>query len=158
MMHSVLHSWLDRGLLQPVDGGLGFTGLSPYVPLHPDPEKPGQMIHVPSYVSKPDIQRLPLHGCPTRPWLIRDIEDAERMVAKILKLAEAAEPKDRVLGFDIEWRPTFQAGQPENPPAIVQVRLSLWLVLSGQHVFCLSGTWPPFLTGLPKTHCKLSLG
>lgn len=45
---------------------------------------------------------------------IRDHERADLALAEL-------DPKTDILGFDLEWRPTYVKGRPENPVALVQL-------------------------------------
>lgn len=118
---SILHSWKEAGLLVHANNEFYFSGWSPYVPLHADVDDPTQMVHIPSYIAASDIPRMPLQHYPLRPLLVRSPQDAERAVSTMLKLADSANPADRVLGFDLEWKPN--RAPPQNPPAVVQVSL-----------------------------------
>lgn len=43
---------------------------------------------------------------------IRSVRDADRQIALL---------NSDVVGFDLEWRPVFRTGQPDNPVALVQI-------------------------------------
>jgi hypothetical protein len=66
---------------------------------------------------KPPKPILPLYS-----W--RDITSATKLLY-IQNCTEAdlevSKLGGRVLGFDLEWRPTFVKGHPENPVALVQL-------------------------------------
>jgi hypothetical protein len=120
MQMMVLQRWLDSGLLMNTGGTFHFTGMPPYVHLPPDAVT-GTVHVVPSFISKADMNGLKIRHCPGRPHLIQDMNGAATVVERILERATVSHaPGDKVLGFDIEYRPNFRPGQ-SNPPSVVQV-------------------------------------
>jgi exonuclease 3'-5' domain-containing protein 2 len=71
----------------------------------------------PNAQRQPPKPTLPLYSwrgitSGTKLLYIRNCTEAESEVSKL---------GGGALGFDLEWRPTFVKGQPENPVALVQL-------------------------------------
>jgi hypothetical protein len=49
-------------------------------------------------------------------YYLRTIESANEAIDSLLRPTRPA-----VVGFDIEWRPTFKANQPDNPVSLIQI-------------------------------------
>ena len=122
MNRSVIHSWLEGRLLQhSADGRVDFAGISPYIALMDDPDDLSQKIWVPSYIHKKDMLQYPMISYTRTPLLMRTLEEAQAAVRLIVRHCSAGDPAARLVGLDLEWRPQFQAGMPQNPPAVLQV-------------------------------------
>ena len=117
---ALLKQWSRAGLLADVGGELRFTGHSPYIPFSSGVGPARRTVHVPSFISKDDMLQLPLRRYSGEPQLIQDAERAGEVLASIVQRARSStHPDDRIVGFDVEWRPSHRPGT-SNPPAIVQ--------------------------------------
>ena len=84
------------------------------------PEEPLRVYDIYSYVNKsPNIRLIYIQNAATADVAISQL-------------------KTKVLGFDLEWRPNFIKGNPENPVALVQLASEDTILLI--HVSFMQGT------------------
>ena len=109
----------------------------------------------------PSIDRGPQRPAPTQAYDFKDCNPhGQVLYIRTLEQAKAALdrlPKSGPFGFDIEWRPTYKKGAPENPVALVQLaddrRVLLFQVscMRGIHLSVnLNRPYLIFLTDFPE--------
>ena len=69
-----------------------------------------------------------------RQFYVKDAAQANAILDSIL-----ADDTAKVFGLDVEWKPTFQKGQPQNPVALLQLANDKQVLLL--HLSSMSGTW-----------------
>ena len=84
------------------------------------PDEPPRVYDIYSYADKSPN---------TRPIYIQNAATADVAISQL---------KSKVLGFDLEWRPNFVKGNPENPVALVQLASEDTILLI--HVSFMQGT------------------
>ena len=118
----ILRSWSDAGLLGHKGANFMFFGHPPCVPMSAvDADGEAGTQYVPSFIEEPAMQALQVHHYSRRPKLVRESAEAQAIAHLIVKQCAAAPPEGRIVGFDVEWKPTFAAGESQ-PPAVAQVR------------------------------------
>jgi hypothetical protein len=79
-----------------------------------------------AYLSKQEISRAPIKSWVGPTHVVQSLREAQDVVEHVLgTCGESEVEEDRVLGFDIEFKPLFGPG--ESPPTVLQVRPSLLL-------------------------------
>jgi hypothetical protein len=90
-----------------------FMSSAPETPLAELPQRP------------PPIDKGPLRPAPTQAYDFRSYVPQPRIqyikTPAHAKLVLDSLPQSRSFGFDLEWRPTYTKGAPENPVALVQL-------------------------------------
>ena len=60
--------------------------------------------------------------CPeSKVHYVRDAAEADRAIDELRAAVRADPLHNQIIGFDLEWKPRFKKGQPENPVALVQL-------------------------------------
>jgi len=84
---------------------------------------------------KPEISNLPpysyLERSPkSKVIYVRTAGEADRAIVALRAALKTDPAHNQILGFDLEWKPKFKKGQPENPVALVQLASRNLIVLA----------------------------
>ena len=124
LLKQVLQQWHNAGLLQSHDSALHFAAFPPLTTLRtlPTARQRTQLPFAPSYLTDDDRAALPCGRCSLPIRIVQCSREAAGAVRHIVAATKQATAlPERIIGFDIEWRPCFDGKTKQPPPAVVQV-------------------------------------
>jgi hypothetical protein len=127
---SLLKEWAEAGLLQPSGSTLAVAPSHQPLPVRIQYSADLAPVYYLSHVEDARLSQLPQSIWEGPTHVVASYKDASDVVNSILRNArdqqvQGGDPKERVLGFDVEFKPRWNASLPESPPTVVQVWCSL---------------------------------
>lgn len=126
-LYSLLHGWAEAGLLQASEGTLAVAPNHQPLPVRIENAGSAGVLYYQAHVEDSCLRTMKQNTWSGRTHLVRNPEEAIGIVQQILSRAAqqqqqgGGDPSERVLGFDVEFKPRWSASLPESPPTVIQV-------------------------------------
>lgn len=136
-LYSLLHDWTEAGLLLATRGTLAIPPCVQPLPVRVPRSDCSPPVFYQAHVDDAQLSAMAQRSWSGRTHVISSRGEAQDAVSGILKRAAEHQRRgspgggglgalqERVVGFDIEFKPRWNASLPESPPTVIQVRLRL---------------------------------
>lgn len=134
-LYSLLHDWAEAGLLRATRGTLAIPPCVQPLPVRVPRSDWSPAVFYQAHVDDAQLSAMAQKSWNGRTHVISSRGEAQDAVSGILKRAVEHQRRggprggglgalqERVVGFDIEFKPRWNASLPESPPTVIQVRL-----------------------------------
>jgi hypothetical protein len=133
---SLLRTWAEAGLLRSSGRSLSVPSDHQPLPVRIQHSADSSPLYYLSHIEESRLAQLPEHTWKGPTYLVASREEATDVVDRILQKAEG-DPRERVLGFDLECKPRYSALQPKSPPTVIQA----WIFYFRPCVCIIKGFW-----------------
>lgn len=122
----LVHEWALAGLLQPSGTTLAVPASNYPSPVRIQGTEDPQPTFYHAHIEDSVLPQIACKGWTGPTHVVAGRAEAQDIVDRILRSARESRaagrnPVERVLGFDIEFKPRWNASLPESPPTVVQV-------------------------------------
>jgi hypothetical protein len=139
---SLLRTWAEAGLLRSSGRSLAVPCDHQPLPVRIQHSAESSPLYYLSHIEESRLAQLPEHTWKGPTYLVASREEAKDVVDRILDNASAqqkagGDPREQVLGFDLECKPRYSALQPKSPPTVIQA----WIFYFCPCLSMIKGFW-----------------